>query len=273
MSSRESNNTPAVLVEYAGQICTLTLNRPEVRNAYNGQMMQGLRDAVVSLRPDTRVVVLRGNGPAFQAGADLRWLESVRGESEEVNREVSRLGAEVFFGLNSLPCPLIVEVHRACLGGGTGFLAAADVAIAGSDAIFSIAEVRWGLQPSVIVPQLLDAMTVRAARRYVLTGESFDAAEAHRIGLVHEVVEPGEVRARVEQIVHTVLGSAPGAVARVKSHILDFSAAGAATESRRAQLAQSHADTRMGREAGIGLAAFVDGAVAEWAMAGPSGSQ
>ena len=171
-------------------VATVTLNRPEVGNAYNGELIQGLLGAMDELaaHPELRALLLRGNGQHFQAGADLAWIRSVSRASAEENVAVSRATAEAVDRLNRLPIPTIALVQGGCFGGGTGIVAACDIVIAADNAIFSIAEVRWGLTAAIIIPQLSDAISVRQLRRYALTGERFGAAEAQRIGLAHQVV-------------------------------------------------------------------------------------
>src|SRR3954454_22946011 len=153
-------------------VATVTLNRPEVNNAYNGAMIDGLLAALDALgkAQGLRAVVLKGNGKHFQAGADLKWINEVRKSSPAENLRVSRATAEAVQRLNLAPVPTIALVHGGCFGGGTGIVAACDVAIAAEDAVFSIAEVRWGLTAAIILPQLADAIGVRQLRRYALTG-------------------------------------------------------------------------------------------------------
>src|ERR1700754_3205265 len=171
-------------------VATVTLNRPEVNNAYNGAMIDGLLAALDALGGQTglRAVVLKGNGKHFQAGADLKWINAVRTSSPEENFRVSRATADAVQRLNSVPVPTVALVQGGCFGGGTGIVAACDVVLAADNAMFSIAEVRWGLHASIIIPQLADAIGARHLRRYALTGERFGAEEACRIGLAHKVV-------------------------------------------------------------------------------------
>src|SRR6476646_2682992 len=171
-------------------IATVTLNRPEVNNAYDAGLIDGVLSAMDELgrKPHLRVVVLKGNGKHFQAGADLKWINGVRPKSPEENEAVSRATFEAVQRLNTLPIPTVALVQGGCFGGGTGIISACDVVIAADNALFSITEVRWGLTAAIIIPQLCYAIGVRQVRRYALTGERFGAQEAHRIGLVHEVV-------------------------------------------------------------------------------------
>ena len=143
----------------------------------------------------------KGNGKHFQAGADLKWIARSPRASTEENVRVSRATAEAVDRLNRLPVPTVALVQGGCFGGGTGIVAACDVVIAADNAIFSIAEVRWGLTAAIIIPQLSDAISVRQLRRYALTGERFGAAEAQRIGLVHQVVPLDRLAAAGEEMV------------------------------------------------------------------------
>ena len=152
-------------------------------------------------KPQLRVVVLKGNGKHFQAGADLKWINAVRPQSPADNEAVSRATFEAVQRLNTLPIPTVALVQGGCFGGGTGVISACDVVIAADNALFSITEVRWGLTAAIIIPQLCDAIGVRQVRRYALTGERFGADDARRIGLVHEVVPLGELETAGAKVV------------------------------------------------------------------------
>ena len=185
------NNTGAVLLEIDDRkVASVILNRPAVNNAYNGDFIQDMLTAIDAMDKvaGLRAVVVKGKGKHFQAGADLNWINTVRISSSEENIRASRATAEAVQRLNLAPVPTVALVQGACFGGGTGIIAACDVVIAADNAIFSIAEVRWGLTAAIIIPQLNDAISVRQVRRYALTGERFEAEEARRIGLVHQVV-------------------------------------------------------------------------------------
>ena len=160
-------------------VATSTLNRPEVNNAYDAGLINGVLAAMDELgrKPNLRVVVLKGNGKHFQAGADLKWINGVRPKSAEDNEAVSRATFEAVQRLNTLPIPTVALVQGGCFGGGTGVISACDVVVAADNALFSITEVRWGLTAAIIIPQLCDAIGVRQVRRYALTGERFGAAE------------------------------------------------------------------------------------------------
>jgi methylglutaconyl-CoA hydratase len=247
-------------------VATVTLNRPEVNNAYNGDLIQGLLDAMDALAtaPALRVVVLKGNGRHFQAGADLKWIDTVRRALPEENVRVSRATADAVQRLNQAPVPTVALVQGGCFGGGTGIVAACDVVVAADNAVFSIAEVRWGLTAAIIIPQLNDAMGVRQVRRYALTGERFGAEEARRIGLVHEVVPLAELDAAGARIVGHLLENGPDALKQTKAHVL-ASAFADLDEPAFAALVDAHAAKRQSAEAAEGLASFAEKRAARWA--------
>jgi len=247
-------------------VATLTLNRPEVNNAYDEQLIQGLHDAMDALgaQPGVRVVVLRGAGRHFQAGADLQWIRKVAAQSVAENERASRATAMAVHRLNHLPLPTVALVQGGCFGGGTGIVAACDIVIAAEDAMFSIAETRWGLMAGIILPQLADAIGVRQVRRYALSGERFGAEEARRIGLVHKVVPSAGLAAAGEEMVAQLLQNAPQANAQTKSAALEF-AWGSPDEATLERLVVQHAAKRRSAEAAEGLASFVEKRPARWA--------
>jgi methylglutaconyl-CoA hydratase len=246
-------------------VATVTLNRPEVNNAYNGELIAGLLAALDALGSASalRAVVIKGNGRHFQAGADLKWIDAVRKSSQEENIRASRATAEAVARLNHVPVPVIALVQRGCFGGGTGLIAACDVVIAAENAVFSIAEVRWGLTAAIIVPQLNDAIGVRQLRRYGLTGERFNAEEAMRIGLVHQVVPLEGLEAAGQEMIKHVLDNAPDAMAQTKALILQR-AFGDLDDAQFATLIESHAMKRQTPEAEEGLASFAQKRAAAW---------
>ncbi len=246
-------------------VARVALNRPDVNNAYDGGMIEGLHAAMDALagEPSLRVVVISGNGRHFQAGADLKWLNAVRAGTKDENIAASRRTADVVDRLNHLPVPTIALIQGFCVGGGTGVAAACDVVIAAEDATFAISEVRWGLTAAIIVPQLADAIGARQIRRFALTGERFGAQEAQRIGLVHEVVPPAGLGAAGERIVEALLANGPIAIAETKAAALEV-AYGAVGKEALTRLVASHAAKRMSDEAGEGLASFREKRAARW---------
>jgi methylglutaconyl-CoA hydratase len=261
-----SNNSGPVLWEIDGRgVATVTLNRPEVNNAYDGELIEGLLAAldVLGGREGLRAVVIKGNGRHFQAGADLKWIDAMRTSSRDENIRVSRATAEAVARLNRVPVVTMALIQGGCFGGGTGLVAACDIAIAGDNAMFSIAEVRWGLTAAIIVPQLNDAIGVRQMRRYALTGERFGAEEARRIGLVHDVVPVAELAAAGERVIAAVLENGPEAVAQTKALTLQGAFSDLSDEAF-SRLTESHADKRQSAEAKEGLASFAEKREAKW---------
>lgn len=246
-------------------VATVTFNRPEVNNAYNGELIQGLLTAMdeAARAPGLRAVLLKGNGRHFQAGADLKWIDSVRKQSLEANEAASRATAMAVDRLNRLPVPVVAMVQGACFGGGTGIVAACDIVIAADNAVFSITEVRWGLTAAIIIPQLNDAISVRQTRRYALTGERFGADTAHRLGLVHEVVPPDALAQTGARIIDQLLENDPRAIAETKATILE-SAWGGISPTTLERLVREHAAKRMTAEAAEGLASFAEKRSAGW---------
>ncbi len=251
-------------------VATVTLNRPEVNNAYDAGLIDSVLSAIdeLSRKPLLRVVVLKGNGRHFQAGADLKWINAVRPQSPDENEAASRATFEAVQRLNRLPIPTVALVQGGCFGGGTGVIAACDVVIAADNAVFSIAEVRWGLTAAIIIPQLCDAIGVRQVRRYALTGERFGAQDARRIGLVHEVVPLADLETSGAKVVEQLLANAPDALAETKALAMESSFGGMSPDDDAyARLVRLHAAKRQTREAAEGLASFAEKRAADWTAA------
>jgi len=217
-------------------VATLTLNRPEVANAYDEELLRALTAAFQGLADDAtvRALVIRGAGRHFQAGADINWLNRLSRQGPEENYAAS--GATVRFSkvLNELAKPTIAVVQGACFGGGCGIACCVDMALATPDAIFGISEVRHGIAPTPISTHMVNAIGIRQARRYALTGERFGADEALRIGLVHEIVPEQRMEARLAEVLDAIILSAPGAIARTKLSMLG--ANGMLLDEREAEL-------------------------------------
>jgi len=246
-------------------VARVVLHRPERNNAYDGELIQALLAALDALEKarGLRAIVISGRGKHFQAGADLKWIDAVRKASHADNVAASRATAQAVWRLNAAPVPTIALVQGACFGGGTGLLAACDVVIAAADAVFSIAEVRWGLTAAIIIPQLNDAIGVRQVRRYALTGERFSAEQARRIGLVHEIVPAAELEAAGARIVDQIVQNGPAAIAETKALALQ-SAWTHLDDAAFDRLVESHAAKRQSAEAAEGLASFAQKRAAVW---------
>jgi methylglutaconyl-CoA hydratase len=262
----DTNADAPVLLDIDGRgVAHVVLNRPERNNAYDGALIQALLAALDALEKQKglRAVVISGRGKHFQAGADLKWIDAIRAASRDDNIAASRATAQAIWRLNAAPVPTVALVQGACFGGGTGLVAACDVVIAATDAVFSIAEVRWGLTAAIIIPQLNDAIGVRQVRRYALTGERFGAEEARRIGLVHDIVPPGELEAAGARIIEQILQNGPEAIAQTKALTLASSWAHLGDDAL-TRLVESHADKRRSAEAAEGLASFAQKRAAKW---------
>lgn len=203
-------------------VATATLNRPEVGNAYNAAMLDALIDGLRRLGgdPAVRCLVIRGAGRHFQAGADIGWLNEVAASPPAENHAASVATTRTMQLLNEFPKPTIAIIHGACFGGGVGLACCADVAFATPDAQFGITEVRVGVAPTPISTHMVNAIGLRHTRRYALTGERFDAREAERIGLVHEVVPSERMEARLAAVLDAIFLGGPAAIAVTKSSFL-----------------------------------------------------
>jgi methylglutaconyl-CoA hydratase len=211
-----------LLATDARGVATLTLNRPEVANAYDQDLVVALTEALQKLADDdaVRALVIRGAGKHFQAGADLNWLNRLSRQGPEENYQASIVTVRFSKALNELPKPTIAMVHGACFGGGCGIACCVDIALATPDAIFGISEVRHGIAPTPISTHMVNAIGIRQARRYALTGERFGAEEALRMGMVHEVVPTAQIEARLAEVLDAIILSAPIAIARTKLSML-----------------------------------------------------
>lgn len=234
-----SDAPPVLLAIDARGIATVTLNRPQVGNAYNAALLEALVAGMERLAADpaVRALVIRGAGRHFAAGADINWLAEVAEYPPEPAFQASLLTTRAMQMLNEFPRPTLAVVQGAAFGGGCGIVCCVDVALAAPEAIFGLTEVRVGVAPTPISAQMVQAMGVRHARRYAVTGERFDAAEALRTGLVHEVVPAGAMEARVATILEEILLAAPGAAAVTKASLLG---ANGLTQDQRAMESLAH---------------------------------
>ena len=244
---------------------TVTLNRPEVRNAFNESLISELSAwARGPMPPEARVVILQGAGAAFSAGADLSWMAKMTGYSHEQNINDARAVSEMFQALDALPLPVVGRIHGAALGGGAGLAAICDVAVAADDAVFGFTEAKLGIVPAVISPFCVARIGVAAARELFLTAARFDAARARAIGLVNRVVPPGELDAAVAGYVRELRSSAPGAIAAAKQLVKDVAWRMPADVS--ALTAEMIARHRVSAEGQAGMRAFLEKRPAPWAL-------
>jgi methylglutaconyl-CoA hydratase len=256
----------AILCEIdARGVARVTLNRPAVNNAYNGALIDALCDicARLACEPSLRVLVLRGAGRHFQAGADLAFLQELRQAAPQDNVAFSRRTVAAIEGLRDFPRPTLALVHGGCFGGGLGIAAACDVALAAEDAVFALTEVRWGITPAPIIALLARRIGPRALGRWALTGERFDAREALRIGVVHEVVPAAELDAIGERVIDHILMAAPEAVAMTK-RLIGEAVNTPDTPAFRERIVEEAAARRRLPEAAEGLSSFAEKRKPKW---------
>lgn len=205
-------------IEREGSIATVTLNRPDVRNAFNETTIAEIKQAFSELGDDAalRAIVLAANGPAFCAGADLNWMKKMAGYTHAENHADALQLAEMLRTIYLCPKPVVAKVQGDCYAGGMGLVAACDIIVAVEEANFCLSEVKLGLIPATISPYVIKAMGENASRRYFLTAERFGAQEALRIGFVHEVVSADALDAKVAEIVKALVNNSPNAVQQAK---------------------------------------------------------
>ncbi|MFA7405854.1 MAG: enoyl-CoA hydratase/isomerase family protein [Pelobacteraceae bacterium] len=245
---------------------TLTMNRPELHNAFDDRLISDLTDALRELDedPDVRVVVLAANGKSFSAGADLNWMRRMADYSREQNLADAENLAELMHTLDTLSKPTIALVQGAAYGGGVGLVACCDIAIATARATFCLSEVKLGLFPAVISPYVIAAIGSRASRRYFLSAESFDAGDALLLGLVHQVVaDEHELAATAERMVSQLLANSPAAMAGAKNLVAAV-AGRHVDDALIADTAGRIADQRSSREGREGLSAFLEKRKPSW---------
>ena len=254
-----------VLQEIDKGVGRLTLNRPEVHNAFDDALIAQLTAALLSLEADRRVraVVLAAAGKSFSAGADLAWMQRMAGYSESENLDDARALAGLMSTLDRLAKPTVALVQGAAFGGGVGLVACCDIAIASEAASFSLSEVKLGLIPAVISPYIVAAMGPRAARRYILAAERFSAHQALRLGLVNEVVPADRLEETGQLVLDHLAQGGPRAQTEAKDLVLSLASRPIDREVVE-ETAQRIARIRVGEEAREGLAAFLEKRKAEW---------
>ena len=248
-----------------GAVARLRLERPEVHNAFDDGLVAALTRTLESLTDarDVRVLVLEGAGASFSAGADLHWMRGMAAAGEAENREDALALARLMRTLDAMPMPTIARVHGAAFGGGVGLVACCDIAIGTPDAKFGLTESRLGLLPAVISPYVIAAIGARQARRYFATAEIFDATEALRMGLLHQVVPTSDLDAAVQRQLDLLAKAAPLAAAQAKSLVRRV-AAGGDGESMDVANAELIARLRVSPEGQEGLSAFLDKRKPAW---------
>jgi methylglutaconyl-CoA hydratase len=251
-------NYETLEIQCDGPVMHVRLNRPDKRNAFNGEVVADIKNVFTAINEDeaTRVVVLSGNGKSFSAGADLPWMIEQAGLDEASNEQSASEMAGMFLSVARCNKPVVVRIHGHALGGGTGLTAAADIAIATDTTWFGLTEVKLGIVPAVISPFVMEKIGVGRARTLFLTGERFDGKEAERIGLVHRSVPEADLDAEVTRVVGELLSSGPAAVVSAKKLI--EAVAPLSLEDAIPKTSKWIASVRSTPEAKEGMSAFLD---------------
>ena len=256
-----------LITQRTGSVERLTLNRPEVRNAFNEAMLAELTAWTKETAgdPGVRAVVLSGAGPVFCAGADATWMAKTVEKTHDENVADARFAAEMFRSIDELPVPVIAGIQGAAIGGGAGLAAVADVVVADEHAMFGFTEVKLGIIPAVISPFVLAKIGRSAARELFLTGRRFTAQHALDIGLVHTVVPASNIDAGVDAVLREVLSAGPEAIAAAKRLIAHVALS--SVEDATALTSEALAERRVSTEGQEGLRAFLQKRKPGWNIA------
>ena len=248
-----------------GTLATVTLNRPEVRNAFNETTIAEITAAFTELGAEqsVRAIVLAANGQSFCAGADLNWMKKMADYSHEENLADAGQLATMLHTIYTCPKPVVAKVQGDCYAGGMGLVAACDIVVTVDSANFCLSEVKLGLIPATISPYVIKAMGENAARRYCLTAERFSAAEAHRIGFAHEVVAAEMLDAKVAELVKALVSNSPNAVRQAKALVRDVGGREITAELIAATV-QGIAQIRASDEGREGVRSFLEKRKPDW---------
>lgn len=254
----------ALRVSEDKQVATVSLNRPDVRNALNADLIAELTQVYRALgeRNDLRAVVLQGEGSIFCGGADIKYMRAALELDQKQNYEDALRLSDLFAVIDDCPVPTLARVQGAALGGGVGLIAVTDIVIAADDALFGFTEAKLGIVPAVISPFVLRKIGQSHARALFPTAERFDAARAQRIGLVHEVVPPAQLESQVESKVRELISSGPGAARLAKK--IAKTAGTLPHDQARTWTAQRIAEQRVSAEGQEGLRAFLEKRRPSW---------
>jgi len=248
-----------------GKVATVTLNRPDVRNAFNETTIAEITQAFGELgaEEDLRAIVLAANGPAFCAGADLNWMKKMAGYTHAENHADALQLAEMLRTIYLCPKPVVAKVQGDCYAGGMGLVSACDIIVAVDQANFCLSEVKLGLIPATISPYVIKAMGENASRRYFLTAERFSAQEALRIGFAHEVVAADALDAKVAEIVKALVNNSPNAVQQAKVLVRDV-VGQTVNDALLADTAERIAHIRASEQGREGVASFLEKRKPSW---------
>ena len=252
-------------IQRHGPVARIYLNRPEVRNAFNDEVIADLTQAFGALgtEPGVRAIVLGGHGKAFCAGADLNWMRAMAGYDWARNRADAQALADMLWAVYACPLPVVGRLQGDCYAGGMGLAAACDVVVAAEGMHFCLSEARLGLLPATISPYVVRAMGEQAARRYFLTAERFSATQAQAMGFVHELVAPEALDAKVDELAALLAANGPAAVKACKRLVQDI-AGQPITAELRADTARRIADIRASDEGREGVQAFLHRREPSW---------
>jgi methylglutaconyl-CoA hydratase len=252
-------------VEKRDGIARVTLDRPELRNAFDDALIKLLHEAFLSLGEDksVRAVILAGNGPAFCAGADLNWMKRMAKYGYDENLADAKALAQMLATLDRMPKPTIARVHGPVFAGGTGLVAACDIAVGTPEAKFCLSEAKLGLSPATISPYVIRAMGAHNARRYFLTAEVFEADEALRTGMLSLLVASSQIDTAIETLVSHLLAGGPEAHAKIKD-LIRAVAGRPVDDSLVADTAKRIAEIRVSPEGKEGIASFLEKRKASW---------
>ena len=259
--------TQNLTIIQTGPVARITLTMPEIRNAFSDEVIQAITEAFadVGARADVRAVVLAAEGPAFCAGANLNWMRRMADYTREENlADASKLAA-MLRTIAECPKPTIARVQGDVYAGGMGLVAACDMAVSVDTAWYCLSEVKIGLAPATISPYVIRAMGARAAQRYFLTAERFTAAEAHRIGFVHEVVTADALDAKVDELLKALTSASPAAVVACKTLVADVVGRDI-DEGLIAYTVEAIADIRASAEGREGVQAFLNKRKPAWLL-------
>ena len=254
-------------ITQTGSVARITLTMPEIRNAFSDEVIQAITEAFadVGARADVRAVVLAAEGPAFCAGANLNWMRRMADYTREENlADASKLAA-MLRTIAECPKPTIARVQGDVYAGGMGLVAACDMAVSVDTAWYCLSEVKIGLAPATISPYVIRAMGARSAQRYFLTAERFTAAEAHRIGFVHEVVTADALDAKVDELLKALTSASPAAVVACKTLVADVVGRDI-DEGLIAYTVEAIADIRASTEGREGVQAFLNKRKPAWLL-------
>jgi methylglutaconyl-CoA hydratase len=252
-------------IQRAGPVARVYLNRPDVRNAFNSQVIAELAATFNALAADAdlRVVVLGAHGKAFCAGADLNWMRAMADYDWEQNRQDAQALADMLWAIEQCPVPIVGRVQGDCYAGGVGLASVCDVLVAAEGVHFCLSEAKLGLLPATISPYVLRALGTQASRRYFVTAERFSTAEAHRLGFVHALTAPEALDARVDEIVAALVANGPQAVKASKLLVRDLGGQ-PITASLREDTARRIADIRASDEGKEGVSSFLQKREPSW---------